>query len=48
MDDYTEEYNQGNDCDACENQYYIGRDGDGTACRRADLGLSCEFVESAI
>lgn len=45
MEDYTEYFNQGNDCDCCENQYLCGEYGTVTACHRADTGLSCEFVE---
>lgn len=39
-------YNQGNDCDACENQYLCGQYGDATGCHRKDKGLECEFIES--
>lgn len=44
--DYSQYYNKGNDCDACEKQYLCGRDGDMTGCKRQDAGLECEFVES--
>jgi hypothetical protein len=38
-------YNRGNDCDACKSQYLCGRDGDATACKRADNGMECLFEE---
>lgn len=46
MKDYSQNYNKGNDCDACQNQYLCGRDGDATGCKRFDDELDCEYIES--
>lgn len=37
-------YNQGHDCDCCENHYLCGRDGDSYGCRRQDEELKCQFI----
>lgn len=39
-----ENFNKGNDCDCCENQYLCGIDGDCVACHRADENKECNFV----
>lgn len=45
MKDYSKFYNKGNDCDACENQYMCGRDGDELGCRCADEDQECNYIE---
>lgn len=45
MFDFEKQYNKGNDCDCCVNQYYTGRDGTVTGCKRALEGLDCDFRE---
>lgn len=42
--DYSQ-FNKGNDCDFCENQYWWGLDGDKTGCRKYDEGKECEYVD---
>lgn len=42
---YRKNFNNGNDCDSCQNQYLYGQYGDVTGCHRYDDGLECEFFE---
>jgi len=41
-------YNNGNDCDCCENQYLCVDDGDAVGCRCADAGDKCTFIQLEI
>ena len=38
-------YNKGNDCNCCENQYISGADGDTVDCLCFDENRACEFIE---
>lgn len=45
---YSKDYNKGNDCDCCENQYLRGYGSESIGCKCADESKECNFIERKI